>query len=114
MGSLKKPGLIQIYFPGSTSHGQQVASVFENLQSDIQVSGVGSIARVLSGNIQGSRHQRFILNVSRVQTILVAHNIDLPPRIDSLCKGDTVEFYGGYGCNSKGGVLHWIHHDPGR
>jgi Protein of unknown function (DUF3465). len=45
---------------------------------------------------QGSRHQRFILRLASGRTLLVAHNIDLAPRIDGLQVGDQVAFSGEY------------------
>lgn len=58
-----------------------------------------------------SRHQRFILTLSSGQTLLVAHNIDLAPRLASLKSGDSVAFNGVYEWNAKGGVIHWTHRD---
>ena len=77
-----------------------------------QVKGSGTVVRILADDNDGSRHQRFILEVSTGQTLLVAHNIDLAPRISSLSTGDIVEFYGEYEPNPQGGVIHWTHHDP--
>ena len=77
-----------------------------------QVRGSGTVTRILSDDNEGSRHQRFILRLSSGQTLLVAHNIDLAPRVSSLRAGDTVAFYGEYETNSQGGVIHWTHHDP--
>lgn len=85
---------------------------YKNRASNLQVSGSGEVVRILPDDLDGSRHQKFILQLSSGQTLLVAHNIDLAPRINSLQEGDRVDFYGEYEWNSKGGVMHWTHHDP--
>ena len=85
---------------------------YQNRQSDVQVEGRGRVTRLLADDNKGSRHQRFILALPSGQTLLIAHNIDLAPRIDTLKVGDTVTFYGEYEWNNKGGVVHWTHHDP--
>lgn len=77
-----------------------------------QARGAGTVIRILSDDNDGSRHQRFILRLPDGRTLLIAHNIDLAPRINGIREGDTVEFYGEYASNSKGGVIHWTHHDP--
>lgn len=89
-----------------------LAEAFSKKQSDIQVSGHGVVTKVLPDDTSGSRHQKFILRLSSGQTLLVAHNIDLAPRIPTLKAGDAVRFYGEYEWNQKGGVLHWTHRDP--
>ncbi len=77
-----------------------------------QMCDSGNVTKLLSDDNTGSRHQRFILKLSSGQTLLIAHNIDLAPKIDSLQKGDFIKFCGEYESNSKGGVVHWTHHDP--
>ncbi len=76
------------------------------------VEAAGVVERVLSDDNDGSRHQRFILRLADGRTLLVAHNIDLAPRIDDLDAGDRVAFRGQYETNDRGGVIHWTHHDP--
>ena len=80
--------------------------------SGSQFSGSGRVSRILSDDNIGSKHQRFILTLPSDQTILIAHNIDIAPRIPSLSVGDTISFKGVYERNSKGGVVHWTHRDP--
>lgn len=89
-----------------------IAQAYRAQRSDLQVMGEGVVKKVLSDDLDGSRHQRFLLRLSNGQTLLVAHNIDLAPRIDGLRTGDTVAFYGEYEWNNQGGVIHWTHHDP--
>ncbi|MEQ8857468.1 MAG: DUF3465 domain-containing protein [Pseudomonadales bacterium] len=99
--------------PASTSgSAAAIEAAYQSHRSDVQVGGVGEVVRVLADDRDGSRHQRFILRLNSGRTLLVAHNIDLAPRIPGLAAGDRVEFYGEYEWNERGGVLHWTHHDP--
>ncbi len=85
---------------------------FDNRKSDFQIQGEGVVTRILSDDLDGSRHQRFILQISEKQTVLIAHNIDIASRLPGLTVYSTVEFYGEYEWNDLGGVIHWTHHDP--
>lgn len=89
-----------------------IASAFSNRENSIQVSGQGSVIILLGDDNDGSRHQRFIIKLSSGHTLLIAHNIDLAPRINSLREGDLIQFYGEYEWNDKGGGIHWTHRDP--
>lgn len=89
-----------------------IAEAFANSISDLQVAGSGTVVKLLPDDDDGRRHQRFIIELVSGQTLLVAHNIDLAPRIDAIRVGDTVQFNGEYEWNDKGGVIHWTHHDP--
>ena len=96
----------------STNSNDLLDLAYKNKENDLQVTGSGIVIKLLPDDNDGSRHQRFILKASDTQTVLIAHNIDLAPRINLLKKGDYVEFNGEYEWNSKGGIIHWTHHDP--
>jgi len=89
-----------------------LAQLFTSQQSDVQVQGQGIVTRLLADDNEGSRHQRFIIQLASGQTLLVAHNIDIAPRLGGLAVGDTVGFYGEYVYSDQGGTIHWTHHDP--
>ncbi|MBA2410272.1 MAG: DUF3465 domain-containing protein [Gammaproteobacteria bacterium] len=91
---------------------QAFADALENRSSDLQIEGRGIVARILSDDLDGSRHQRFIVELESGQTLLVAHNIDVAPKVDQLREGDDVMFYGEYEWTPQGGVIHWTHDDP--
>lgn len=88
------------------------ASSAQTWRSGQQVRGSGTVVRVLADDNDGSRHQRFILRIQSGRTLLIAHNIDLAPRVPGLREGDTVTFNGEYEWNDKGSVIHWTHRDP--
>jgi hypothetical protein len=89
-----------------------IAEAFKARRSDVQVEGRGEVTRILADDLEGDKHQRFILRLDSGQTLLIAHNIDLAPRLSGLKVGDVVEFHGEYEWNDQGGVVHWTHKDP--
>ena len=91
----------------------EIARALETRASGVQTQGEGTVTRILPDDNEGSRHQRFIIKLRSGQTLLIAHNIDIAPRVGSLRVGDAITFKGEYAWNSKGGVIHWTHHDPG-
>ncbi|MCP4203818.1 MAG: DUF3465 domain-containing protein [bacterium] len=98
---------------GSEARLGKIERLFAEGRSDVMVQVSGEAARLLMDDNQGSRHQRFILELPSGHTVLVAHNIDLASRVP-VARGDRVEVKGEYEWNQRGGVLHWTHRDPQR
>ena len=91
---------------------QLLNDAINNQKSDIQVEGKGEVIKILEDDLDGDKHQKFIVKIPSGKTLLIAHNIDLAPRINNIKEGDEVKFYGEYEYNFKGGLIHWTHDDP--
>lgn len=102
--------------PESSTRWQQsddpLLTAFLARRSNVQIESQGVVKRVLPDDNDGSRHQRFLLEGPSGRTVLVAHNIDLAPRIADLEVGARITFNGEYEWNDRGGVIHWTHRDP--
>ncbi len=66
---------------------------------------------ILIRSIVAAPHERFIVRIADSVTVLVAHNLDLAPRVP-LAPGDSVELRGEYDWSERGGTIHWTHGDP--
>lgn len=86
-------------------------SSFSKRDTGSWIEVTGFVRRLLSDDNDGSRHQRFILDIGAGRTLLIAHNIDLVERVP-LGLGDRVRLRGMYEWNDLGGLVHWTHHDP--
>lgn len=92
----------------------RVAELFARGQeSDEQITVSGEVVHILPDDLEGHKHQRFLVLVDPREdlTLLVAHNIDLAPRVP-IEKGDFVRMHGEYEWSDRGGVIHWTHHNP--
>ena len=97
---------------GQPSSGDAVfAEAFAAHSSGLEVTGEGTVTRLLPDDTDGGRHQRFIVELASGQTLLIAHNIDVAARVNGLQVGDSVSFKGEYEWNDQGGLVHWTHRD---
>ncbi len=98
---------------GARANAEETLSrAFDTRREAFWIEASGRVVRVLPDDREGSRHQRIIVALATGQTLLIAHNIDIAPRLKSLVPGDRLRFRGKYVWNAQGGVIHWTHHDP--
>lgn len=88
-----------------------IRALFEAQRSGVTVSTTGHVTRILAEDNKDSRHLKFLIDVLRGLSLLVAYNVDLASCIPLSVNGD-VTIFGQYEWTDKGGLLHWTHHDP--
>ena len=71
----------------------------------------GEVTKLLPDDLNGSRHQHFLVQVSPKHTVKIAHNIDLAPYVP-VKVGDTVEMKCEFIKAQPYDVAHWTHYDP--
>ena len=89
-----------------------IALISVNVFAGTPLCDTGKVVKLLSDDTVGKRHQRFIVQLASGKTLLVAHNIDIAPKVTTLQEGGVVKFCGDLETNDKGGVVHWTHRDP--
>jgi hypothetical protein len=109
--------LVWTYQPASrpssptSAHAVDIETGHQQRRSGITVEDSGRVERLLQDDRDGSHHQRFLIRLASGRTVLIAHNIDLAPRVP-ISPDDSVTVHGEYEYNEMGGVIHWTHHDP--
>jgi uncharacterized repeat protein (TIGR02543 family) len=103
---------IKLYAHWISNSDYKIQKLYKAKTSDIEVTGTGKVTRILSDDTSGDRHQRFIIKLNSGQTLLIAHNIDIAPKVSPLKVDDKVKFKGEYVYNKEGGLIHWTHKDP--
>lgn len=96
---------------GEDSGLDELMRAYESQRSDVFMTVAGTVVKSLPDDNDDDRHQKFIVRFANGHTLLVAHNIDLAPRVP-LREGDQLQVRGVYEWSAQGGVLHWTHHDP--
>jgi hypothetical protein len=59
--------------PASVVDDDPIGRAFASQASDIQVEGEGTVIRALPDDVDGPRHQRFIVQLASGQTLLITH-----------------------------------------
>jgi hypothetical protein len=86
---------------------------FQNHQSNVEVTADGTVVTVFPDRSSSTGvHEQFIMRLSSGDiTVEIEHNISIGRRAP-VSAGDNVVVHGEYIWNSKGGLIHFTHHDP--
>jgi len=91
--------------------------LYEHHASNEEVEASGTVRKVLGTRLTRSgNHEGFIVEVpvpltSQSLRVKIEDNVDISGSIP-LAAGDHVHFRGEYVYDSRGGIVHWTHHDP--
>jgi hypothetical protein len=93
---------------GSRTDDRQIVQAQQERLIKSEVTGRAPVKELLPDDLEGLKHEKFLLRLSNGTTVLVAHDISYAPRVP-LQEGDFIVIHGEYIWNPKGGLIHWTH-----
>lgn len=69
------------------------------------------VVSVLPDDTNGREHQKWVVQLSNGKLVQAVYNSEMCPQVP-LQEGDIVDMGGEFIWTPKGGLLHWLHHDP--
>lgn len=93
-----------------TTHSLNVEDAFTRHMDNVEMSSSGKVVKILEDDKEGTPHQRFIIQTSEGQTLLILNNLERAPRL-SLKVGSEAKIKGIYRWNRHGGLIHETHTD---
>lgn len=111
-----RQGEDSVYEPGpsldeTASDSELVQAVNERRREDFVEGGSLVVVKILPDDTNGLEHQKWVVRLSNGELMQAVYNLDMCPRVP-LRVGDVIAMGGQFIWTNKGGLLHWLHHDP--
>lgn len=96
----------------SEASDYELVQAVNNRRSENFVEG-GSllVVKILPDDSHGLEHQKWVVRLSNGETMQAVYNLGMCPRVP-VRVGDVISMGGQFIWTNKGGLLHWLHHDP--
>ncbi|AFY00753.1 DUF3465 domain-containing protein [Bdellovibrio bacteriovorus] len=95
----------------SASDSDLVRAVNDRRREDFVEGGSLTVVKILPDDSSGLEHQKWVVRLSNGELMQAVYNLDMCPRVP-LKVGDVIAMGGQFIWTNKGGLLHWLHHDP--
>jgi hypothetical protein len=100
-----------IHASSGVADADRIVEAHRGQESNLIVEVDATVIRKLPDDEFGDVKQTFLVQLDNGHTLLVAHNVDIAPRVP-VERGAQLRLAGEYDWNSRGGVIHWTHRDP--